>query len=235
MATIRCPHCGSPVMVRGRWWECGYCGDYGKISSLHPSEKAKLMQAAAPVVQATVTVTDSSEEETPRRFSRAELEDMVRRWNFSEDEWACRDLLIAAFPEAVRRWSTDELSEMDTTDLLVETGEHDPETAIQMMKLLLDTAESHLQDPEPAYFLLGNELYDLCLSGYIRPRLLDHLKTDDRLARQLFQSAYVGSPQEDILLSCSQLSERGLRQKLLDLLACNPFPHDEIELGPYDA
>lgn len=160
---------------------------------------------------------------------------MVRRWNFSEDEWACRDLLIAAFPEAVRRWSTDELSEMDTMDLLVETGEHDPETAIQMMKLLLDTAESHLQDPEPAYFLLGNELYDLCLSGYIRPRLLDHLKTDDRLARQLFQSAYVGSPQEDILLSCSQLSERGLRQKLLDLLACNPFPHDEIELGPYDA
>ena len=235
MVTIRCPHCGSPVMVRGRWWECGYCGDCGKISSLHPSEKAKLMQAAAPVVQATVTVTDSSEEETPRRFSRAELEDMVRRWNFSEDEWACRDLLIAAFPEAVRRWSTDELSEMDTMDLLVETGEHDPETAIQMMKLLLDTAESHLQDPEPAYFLLGNELYDLCLSGYIRPRLLDHLKTDDRLARQLFQSAYVGSPQEDILLSCSQLSERGLRQKLLDLLACNPFPHDEIELGPYDA
>ena len=230
MATIRCPHCGSPVMVRGRWWECGYCGDCGKISSLHPSEKAKLMQAAAPVVQATVTVTDSSEEETPRRFSRAELEDMVRRWNFSEDEWACRDLLIAAFPEAVRRWSTDELSEMDTMDLLVETGEHDPETAIQMMKLLLDTAESHLQDPEPAYFLLGNELYDLCLSGYIRPRLLDHLKADDRLARQLFQSAYVGSPQEDILLSCSQMGERDLRQKLLDLLACNPFPHDEIEL-----
>ncbi|WP_302775260.1 hypothetical protein [Anaerotruncus colihominis] len=195
------------------------------------------MQSATPSISFTITVTDTSddEEETPRSFSRSELEDMVRRWNFSEDEWACRDLLIAAFPEAVRRWSIDELSEMDTMDLLVETGEYDPETAIQMMKLLLDTAESHLQDPEPAYFLLGNELYDLCLSGYIRPRLLDHLKTDDRLARQLFQSAYVGSPQEDILLSCSQLSERELRQKLLDLLACNPFPHDEIELGPYDA
>lgn len=237
MATIRCPHCGSPVIIRGNRWECGWCGDFGGVSSLQPSEKAKLMQSATPSISFTITVTDTSddEEETPRSFSRSELEDMVRRWNFSEDEWACRDLLIAAFAEAVRRWSTDELSEMDTMDLLVETGEHDPETAIQMMKLLLDTAESHLQDPEPAYFLLGNELYDLCLSGYIRPRLLDHLKTDDRLARQLFQSAYVGSPQEDILLSCSQLSERGLRQKLLDLLACNPFPHDEIELGPYDA
>ena len=237
MATIRCPHCGSPVIIRGNRWECGWCGDFGGVSSLQPSEKAKLMQSATPSISFTITVTDTSddEEETPRSFSRSELEDMVRRWNFSEDEWACRDLLIAAFPEAVRRWSIDELSEMDTMDLLVETGEYDPETAIQMMKLLLDTVESHLQDPEPAYFLLGNELYDLCLSGYIRPRLLDHLKTDDRLARQLFQSAYVGSPQEDILLSCSQLSERELRQKLLDLLACNPFPHDEIELGPYDA
>lgn len=59
--------------------------------------------ASKPTVQITVTVTDSSEEETPRRFSRAELEDMVRRWDFDENEWACRDLLIAAFPQAASR------------------------------------------------------------------------------------------------------------------------------------
>lgn len=103
MAAIRCPHCGSPVKIRGSRRECGYCGDFGSISSLHPSEKAKLMQAATPSVQVTVTVTDTSEEEPPRRFSRAEPEDMVRRWDFDENEWACRDLLIAAFPEAVSR------------------------------------------------------------------------------------------------------------------------------------
>ncbi|MGN8897093.1 hypothetical protein [Flavonifractor sp. HCP28S3_F3] len=235
--TIRCPHCGSPVMVRGNRWECGWCGDFGGVSSLHPTEQAKLMQVAAPSISFTITVTDTSddEEETPSSFSRSELEDMVRRWDFSENEWACRDLLIAAFPETVSRWSAEELSEMDAMNLMVETGERDPETAIQMMKLLLDTAEMHLQNPEAAYFLLGNELYDLCLSGYIRPRLLEHLKADDRLARQLFQSAYVGSPQEDILLSCSQLEEKELRQKLLDFLACNPFPHDKIELEPDEA
>ena len=72
--TIRCPHCGSPVRIRGSRWECGWCGDFGGISSLHPSEKAKLMQAATPTIQVTVTVTDSSEEEPPLRFSRAELE-----------------------------------------------------------------------------------------------------------------------------------------------------------------
>ena len=99
---IRCPHCGSPVMIRGTRWECGWCGDFGAISSLHPSEKAKLMQAAAPTIQVTVTVTDTSDEEAPRNFSQSELEDMVHRWDFDENEWACRDLLIAAFPEAVK-------------------------------------------------------------------------------------------------------------------------------------
>ena len=80
MATIRCPHCGSPVMIRGSRWECGYCGDFGGISSLHPSEKAKLIQAATPTVQVTITVTcpsdeptESDEENSPRSFSRNEL------------------------------------------------------------------------------------------------------------------------------------------------------------------
>lgn len=220
-------------MIRGNRWECGWCGDFGGISSLQPSEKAKLMQRAAPSISITVTVTDTGEaeaeaEETPRSFTRTELEDMVRRWDFSENEQACRDLLIAAFPAAAGYWSAQELSGMDVMDLLVETGARNPETAIEMMKLLLSTAERRLQDPETAAYLLGNVLYDLCLSGYIRPRLLEQLKTDDRLARQLFQSAYVGSPQEDILLSCAQLGEEELRQKLLDLLSGNPFPHDDL-------
>ena len=95
---ICCPHCGSPARIRGSRWECGWCGDFGGISSLHPSEKAKLLQAATPTIQITVTVTDTSDvEETPRNFSRSELEDMVRRWDFSENEWACRDLLIASY------------------------------------------------------------------------------------------------------------------------------------------
>lgn len=42
----------------------------------------------------------SDKEDSLRSFSRAELEGMVRRWDFSEDEWACRDLLIVAYPDA---------------------------------------------------------------------------------------------------------------------------------------
>lgn len=144
--TIRCPHCGSPVMVRGTSWECGWCGDFGGISSLQSSEKAKLMQADTSSVQFTVKVTFAFDdvEETPRSFSRSELEDMVRRWDFSENEWACQDLLISAFPEAVSRWTAEELSEMDIVELLDKIGDQNPDMAIQMMKLLLDMAERHL-------------------------------------------------------------------------------------------
>ena len=230
MTTIRCPHCGSPVKIRGSRWECGYCGDFGNISSLHPSEKAKLMQAVTPTVQVTITVTDTSEEVTPRRFSQAELEDMVRRWDFSENEWACRDMLIAAFPEAVSSWSEEELAEMDTMDLLVETGQREPETALEMVKLLLNTAEEHLQDKEIASQLLNWDMYDLLVSDDMLPLLVEELKYDDQLACQLFQSAYVGQPQEKILNACGRLGEKDLQRKLLNLLNHNPFPHDEIEL-----
>ena len=48
---------------------------------------------------------------------------MVRRWDFDENEWACRDLLIVAFPEAVRFWTAEELSNMDTMELLGKVGE----------------------------------------------------------------------------------------------------------------
>ena len=230
MATIQCPHCGSPARVQGSRWECGYCGDFGSISSLHPSERAKLMQAAAPSVQATATVTDISEEETPRRFSRAALEDMVRRWDFDENEWACRDLLIVAFPQAASHWSQEELAEMHTMDLLVEIGRCDPKTALEMAKLLLNTAKEYLQNEEAANQLLGWDLYDLLVSDDMLPLLVEELKQDDRLARQLFQSAYVDRPQEAILSACGRLGEKELRRKLLELLDCNPFPHDEIEL-----
>lgn len=224
MATIHCPHCGSPVKVHGSRWECGWCGDFGGISSLQSSEKAKLMRADTSSVQFTAKVTFASDdvEETPRNFSRSELEDMVRRWDFSENEWACQDLLISAFPEAVSRWTAEKLSEMDIVELLDKIGDQNPDMAIRMMKLLLDTAERHLQERNVAEQLLGNDLYDLCRDCSVQQKLLMYLKQDDRLARQLFRSAYVGSPQEDLLETCDWLGERELKEKLLGLLKENP-------------
>ena len=87
MSALRqsCDGTGKPLGVR-------LLGRFGVISSLQPLEKAKLVHASAPSVWLSITVTESSnKEDSPRSFSRAELEDMVRRWDFSEDEWACWD------------------------------------------------------------------------------------------------------------------------------------------------
>ena len=224
MATIRCPHCGSPVMVRGSRWECGWCGDFGSTSSLFPSERAKLVsEESTPQITLSFTVSVEDTTPPPRHFTRTELVDMVRRWDFSENEWACRDLLIADFPDAVRRWTAEDLENMDTQDLLCETGDSDPQTAVQMMKLLLDTAESHLQEPEVAEQLLGWDMCDLCRNQFVQAPLLKQLKHDDRLARQLFQSAYVGDAQEDLLDACDCFGEAELKKHLYSLLTQNPY------------
>ena len=81
---------------------------------------------------------------------------------------------------------------MDTMELLGKVGEWKPEVGIQMMKFLLDTANRHLQEPEVAEQLLGNDLYELCRNQVVQPKLLAQLKADEHLVRQLFQSAYVG-------------------------------------------
>ena len=224
MATIRCPHCGSPVMVRGSRWECGWCGDFGSTSSLLPSERAKLVsEESRPQITLSFTVSVEDTTPPPRHFTRTELVDMVRRWDFSENEWACRELLIADFPDAVRRWTVEELEDMDTQELLYETGDSDPQTAVQMMKLLLDTAEGHLQEPEVAEQLLGWDMCDLFRNQFVQAPLLKQLKHDDRLARQLFQSAYVGTPQEALLDACDWFGEAELKKSLYSLLTQNPY------------
>ena len=145
MANVRCPHCGSPAMIWGNRWECGWCGDFGGISPFQPSERAKLMQVATPSVHFTITLTDISDEEGK---SHAVFPDRAgghgAPGDFDENEWAYRDLLIAAFPLATSRWSEEELAEMDTMDLFLQIGQHELGTALEMVKLLDSTAEEPL-------------------------------------------------------------------------------------------
>lgn len=227
MVTIRCPNCGSPVMVRGNRWECGYCGDFGALSSLHPSEKEKLLEIDTPFIQLTFTVTDTAEEpeeEAPSRsFSRTELEDMVRRWDFSEHEQACRDLLIAAFPAAISHLAAEDLDRMDTQSMLLEVSDQDPDAAIDMMVLLLDAVGEKLKHPAVAQQLLGRDIEDTLRDPLVQEPLLQKLKSDVRLAGYLFQSAYIGTLQKDLLEACDWFGEPALKEHLQTLLTQNSF------------
>lgn len=362
MAAIRCPHCGSPIKVRGNRWECGWCGDFGSRSSLksplrnQPSPKSapgleelekgvwkilngmkthspenhteptfrlalyamshgllsagssggyglslvsaflqnypicsfpdfqKAISAGTPISSREFSLSrealgaywqnllpglpsyetfsawpdwltdifegwseveglflgSPADEVFPAlkemfnahwclhrmtHFQTHELISAIERWDFSENEYACRDLLIAAFPEAVRFLSPEEQTEIDVGELLLTTADSSPKTAIKMMKLLLDTAEKHLQDPDVAQVLLDEMLYDLCIDASFAPFLLAQLEKDDSLAKQLFQSAYVGFPQECILEACRECGALSLEQRLKKHLVNNSCFH----------
>ena len=39
---MRCPWCGSPVMIRGSSWECGWCGDSGRLKRTPVQQPAQI-------------------------------------------------------------------------------------------------------------------------------------------------------------------------------------------------
>ena len=196
-------------MVRGQSWECGWCGDAGWL----PAQESVTIPLRVPVVDNTPP---------PRRYTAAELAERIACWDLDETPQACRDLLLAVFPAAARARSEEELQALAAADLIEEAAETDPETAVRMMQLLLDTAEPQLHRPETAEQLLDDELYGLCCCTTAQPTLLDHLAREERLRRQLFGSAFVGGAQEALLDACDWLGETTLKAQLQAILRENP-------------
>ena len=213
---IRCPHCGSPVRVRGSRWECGWCGDFGALSSLSPSERAKLNDTGRVTVTITVNVPD---EEFPKKFTPAELEAMVRRWDFTENEDAIRGLLLATFPEAA---AYDEADSLGAEELLGAIYEKNPDLAVEMWRKVLDVTQEHLQEPERAEYLLYDLMGDVWCGSISLWFILKAMKQDENFARQVFGSAYVGYPQEELLKACDDSGEPELKANLTSLLEKNP-------------
>ena len=56
-----------------------------------------------------------------------------------------------------------------------------------MVKLLLDTAEDHLQEEEAARQFLGWDMEDVLQNDRVLPLVVEQLEWDDRFGRQLFQ------------------------------------------------
>ena len=213
---ICCPHCGSPVRVRGNRWECGWCGDFGALSSLPASERAKLGGTDRITVTITVTVPD---DEAPKEFTQAELEAMVRRWDFTENKDAIRDLLLATFPEAA---AYDEADSLGAEELLGAIYEKNPDLAVEMWRKVLDVAQEHLQELERAEYLLCDLTGDVWYGSISLWFILKAMKQDEAFAHKVFDSAYVGHPQEELLKACDASGETELKAKLTALLNINP-------------
>ena len=162
----------------------------------------------------------------------AAAEDAVRRWDFSKNPDACRTFLVASFPDAARSVPARELLELDADDFLCQTYSRDPELAVAMWRKLLDTAESHLCEEDPAQWLLEEALYPVWRGSEPMDAVLAALRSDDRFARQIFQSAFVGDPQEAILRACGSAGDAEQKSRLEELLAHNLYVLTDPDPSP---
>lgn len=163
-----------------------------------------------------------------RQPDRARAEDAIRRWDFSQVENAPRDLLIAAYPEVFQTWDKETLENTWEAEILQRIYPTDPDLAIAMWRLLLDTAQEPLQkNPEAAEYLLFDVIDGVLWPGspsrkdHLLP-LLNQLEQSEPFARQVFQSAYAGKPQARLLEACDTLQKDALKKHCLALLAENP-------------
>ena len=60
---MRCPWCGSPVMIRGSSWECGWCGDFGSLQRT-PAKKSQN------TAQITLTLSFVYHVDLPKTWTR---------------------------------------------------------------------------------------------------------------------------------------------------------------------
>lgn len=118
---MRCPTCGSPVMVRKNSWECGYCCDCGNLPR--------------PRIVLTVDV-----EEEPQLTVEGLAEN-------ADPDTA---LLLRKFSEPLGAWDIEELSAMGTAEILAQAYGEDKSEGIAMWSALLYAAGSRLKAPREA-------------------------------------------------------------------------------------
>lgn len=154
-------------------------------------------------------------------------EDFVRRWRFDYRPWAVRELLAEAFPEVGAAYPGDDLLAVTAGEILGETYQRDPALAIRMWRLVLDTAQARLSDPQAAKEMIW-DLMDLTwVDSYVDPLLpvpiLDALEADEGFARQILQSAYVGKAHEILLEACAAAGRQDQARRLEALLEASPY------------
>lgn len=219
---MRCPWCGaSPVMIRGNTWECGFCGDTGTLR-------------ADQIPQVTITLTvnqDEAQSEAEERHAVLEPDlrasrTAVKNWDFSDQEWACRDLLVASYPQIKKEWTFEQLKDAGVYEILQKVCDTDPKSAIEMWRLLLDTAESQLSNEDVAALLVGEYAEWIRYMKDFTP-LLDELEWDSHFAAQVFQSAHVGWEHLEVLTHCVEAGREELYTSLRALLDKNPLPENQ--------
>lgn len=147
---------------------------------------------------------------------------LLAQGEFPQNEDICRDILVTEFPEEIAGYTVEDLSYLSWDELIENVFERDVPKGIRMWRTLLDLADESLKvSRTTAKKLLPDwDVLDASDPDAAEP-FLSALE-EDVFAGQMFQSAFAGSLQRDLLRICHACKKFDLEQRCRDLLRTNP-------------
>ena len=156
-------------------------------------------------------------------------ERLLAQGEFPDYEDICREILLVEYPEEVPHESAEDFNELSWESILDDVFASNTAKGIQMWRSLLNIAEPSLKtDAKTAEKLLPDwDWLDSPSHDQVLP-LLGALD-DERFVSQLFESAYIGRLQLDVLNACRSCGQEELGQHCLELALKNPCLEENWE------
>ncbi|MBD9253067.1 hypothetical protein EGR95_09265 [bacterium] len=156
-------------------------------------------------------------------------ERLLAQGEFPDYEDICREILLVEYPEEVPHESAEDFDELSWESILDDVFANNTAKGIQMWRRLLDIAEPSLKTNAKTAkkLLLDWDWLDSPSHDQVLP-LLGALD-DERFVSQLFESAYIGRLQLDVLNACRSCGQEALGQHCLELALKNPCLEENWE------
>ena len=154
---------------------------------------------------------------------------LLAQGKFPDYEDICREILLVEYPEEVPHESAQDFDDLSWESILDDVYASNTAKGIQMWRRLLDIAEPSLKTNAKTAekLLLDWDWLDSPSHDQVLP-LLGALD-DERFVSQLFESAYIGRLQLDVLNACRSCGQEALGQHCLELVLKNPCLEENWE------
>ena len=154
---------------------------------------------------------------------------LLAQGEFSDYEDICREILLVEYPEEVPHETAEDFDELSWEYILDDVFASKTAKGIQMWRSLLDIAEPSLKTNAKTAekLLLDWDWLESPTDDQVLPLLV--ALDDERFVSQLFESAYIGRLQLDVLNACRSCGQEELGQHCLELALKNPCLEENWE------
>ena len=156
-------------------------------------------------------------------------ERLLAQGEFPDYEDICREILLVEYPEEVPHESAEDFDELSWEYILDDVFASNTAKGIQMWRSLLDIAEPSLKTNAKTAekLLLDWDWLESSTDDQALPLVV--ALDDERFVSQLFESAYIGRLQLDVLNACRSCGQEELGQHCLELALKNPCLEENWE------